>query len=276
MLPHFSRSVRAAVLAAGLLAGGVAHGADGPPDPDTVAVWLAMRAHLFGERPIVRDRGEVVTLRAPPRAQDAAVVPISIAARVPPGDARYVRKLYLLIDANPSPLGAVFSFTPDSGRAEIDTRVRVEDYSWMRAVAELSDGTVYMDQRYVKAAGGCSAPYGTAPDFDAFVPRARLKLEQSATAHEPVLAQLMIQHPNSSGLARDQITHLFIPAYFVRRIEVTYAGRPILHAEVDFTISENPNFRFYFTPQEAGELKATAVDTKERRVESSVRVELAQ
>ena len=189
---------------------------------------------------------------------------------------RYLRKLYLLIDANPSPLGAVFTFTPESGRADIDTRVRVEDYTWMRAVAELSDGSLYMDQRYVKAAGGCSAPYGTAPDFDAFQPRARIKMDASVVTREPVLAQLMIQHPNSSGLAKDQMTQLFIPPYFVRTVEVTYADQPIMTAEVDFTISENPNFRFYFVPKQAGELKATVMDTKDRTFVTSVHVELVK
>jgi sulfur-oxidizing protein SoxY len=263
-------------LAAGLLLCSAVGAADGPPDPDTVEVWLKMRAHLFGERVVVRDSGRVVTLRAPARAQDAATVPISISTHLPQAPERYISRLYLLIDSNPSPLGAMFSFTPQSGRADIDTRVRVEDYGWMRVVAELSDGSLYMDQRYVKAAGGCSAPYGTAPDFEAFTPRARLKVDASVSPREPVLAQLMIQHPNSSGLAKDQITHLFIPPYFVRTVEVTYAGRKVLTAEVDFTISENPNFRFYFQPSEGGELKATVVDTKERRIESSAQVEIAR
>lgn len=257
-----------------LLPADPAAAADGPPDPATVGVWLQMRAHLFGSRPITLDTGQVVTLRAPSRAQDASTVPISISTHLPQSPQRFVRKLYLLIDANPSPLGAVFTLTPDSGRADIETRVRVEDYTWMRAIAELDDGSLYMDQRYVKAAGGCSAPYGTAPDFDAFKPRARIKVDASVAPNEPVLVQLMIQHPNSSGLAKDQLTHLFIPAYFVRTIEVTYAEKPILTAEVDFTISENPNFRFYFVPKEPGELKAVAIDTKERKIVSSVRVEL--
>src|SRR5262245_64426147 len=263
------------VVLLGLVAPLAARAADGPPDPAAVDVWLKMRTMLFGDRPITLDRGEVVTLRAPARAQDAAIVPVSISTRLAQTPERYVRKLYLLIDANPSPLGAVFTFTPQSGRADIDTRVRVEDYTWMRAVAELNDGSLYMDQRYVKAAGGCSAPYGTAPDFDAFQPRVRLKTEASAVSREPVLAQLMIQHPNSSGLAKDQMTQLFIPAYFVRTVEVTYAGQPIMTAEVDFTISENPNFRFYFVPSEAGELKATVADTKDRTFDASVQVELA-
>jgi len=240
-------------------------------------MWPMLRTSLFKERPIIDDAiGEVVSLRAPARAQDAAVVPVSISTRVEQTAGRYVSKVYLLIDQNPSPVAAIFEFTPDSGRADIETRVRVEDYTWMRAVAEMSDGALYMSARYVKAAGGCSAPYGTAPDFDAFQPRMKLKVDASVVPGQPNLAQLMIQHPNSSGMAKDQMTQLYIPAYYVRRIEVTYGGRPILQAQVDFSISENPNFRFYFVPREAGELKAVVVDTKDRRLEGTVQVELGQ
>jgi sulfur-oxidizing protein SoxY len=240
-------------------------------------MWPMLRTSLFKDRAIVDDAaGEVVSLRAPARAQDAAVVPVSISTHVEQTPTRYVSKVYLLIDQNPSPVAAIFSFTPDSGRADIETRVRVEDYTWMRAVAEMNDGKLYMSARYVKAAGGCSAPYGTAPDFDAFQPRLKLKVDASVVPGQPSLAQLMIQHPNSSGLARDQITQLYIPAYYVRKIEVTYAARLILGAEIDFSISENPNFRFYFLPREPGELKAVVFDTKDRRIEGTVHVELGQ
>jgi sulfur-oxidizing protein SoxY len=239
--------------------------------------WPFLRANLFKDRAITEDTGgEIISLIAPARAQDAAVVPISISTRVEQTRDRYVSKVYLLIDQNPSPVAAIFSFTPDSGRADIETRVRVEDYTWMHAVAEMNDGKLYMSARYVKAAGGCSAPYGTAPDFDAFKPRLKLKVDASVVPGQPSLAQLMIQHPNSSGMAKDQMTQLFIPPYYVRSIQVSYAGHPILQAQVDFSISENPNFRFYFMPREAGELKAVVVDTKERIIESTVQVEIGQ
>jgi sulfur-oxidizing protein SoxY len=269
------RLLTALALWSGLSIAGSATAADAPPDPAQVEVWQRLRAELFGERPILQD-SQVLTLRAPARAQDAAVVPVSISTHPQRESTRRVAKLYLFIDANPSPLGALFTFGPLSPRADIETRVRVEDYTWMRAVAELSDGTLYMDLRYVKAAGGCSAPYGTAPDFEAFRPRARLRLPASSEPQSPVLAELMVQHPNSSGLAKDQITHLFIPPYFVRDIRITYAGELVLSAQVDFTISENPNFRFYFLPHEVGELRAHITDTKDRQIESTVQVELAR
>ena len=270
MLLLYRRLSAAAAIA--LFAGQVA-AADPIPDADSVDVWQKARHSLFGTRAITSDTdGKVIQLRAPSRAQDASIVPISISTKLAQTPEHYIQKVYLLIDRNPSPIAAIFSFTPDSGRADIETRVRVEEYTWMRAIAELDDGGLFMSARYVKAAGGCSAPYGTAPDFERFVPKLKLKLDASVVAGEPVLAQLMIQHPNSSGLARDQLTQLSIPAYYVRTIAITYAGMPVMSADIDFSISENPNFRFYFVPHAGGELKAVVVDTKEREIEGEVQV----
>ena len=84
---------------------------------------------------------------------------------------------------------------------------------------------------------------------------------------QPVLAQLTISHPNHSGLAMDQYTRQFTPAHYVRKIDVSRGGKPVFSADVDFSMSENPSFRFHFLPQGGGELRASVVDSQERRFE---------
>ena len=243
------------------------------PEAEDSEVWQKIKRSYFADRLIHADlNGEVVTLRAPNRAQDASTVPIAMSTRLPQSATRFVEKLYLIIDKNPSPIAGIFTFTPDSGGAEIETRVRVEEYSYLRAIAQLNDGSTYMVVRYVKAAGGCSSPTGTAPNFENFKARVRLRTEDNVVMGQSSTAQLMIQHPNTSGLAKDQLTQLYIPAYYVRTITVTYAGKPILSADVDFSISENPNFRFHFVPRETAELRAVITDTKNRVWEGTVEV----
>ena len=197
------------------------------------------------------------------------MVPIALRTRLPANAGYYISKLYLVIDANPSPISAIFTFTPDSGRADIETRVRVDDYSHVRAIAETSDGRLYMTTRFVKASGGCSAaPGADAAAAQASLGRIRMRIDGDLQGREPVLAQLAIQHPNHTGLAMDQATRQFTPAHYVRNIDVTYAGRLVLSADLDFSISENPNFRFYFLPRNgssAADLHATVVDTKDLR-----------
>lgn len=235
--------------------------------------WSGIRANLFGDRPITEDAGKVVKLETPVRAEDAAIVPVSIKTLVEQTPEKYIKKVYLVLDKNPSSVGAVFHFTPESGRADIDTRVRIEEYTNVRAIAEMNDGKLYMATNFVKASGGCSAPAGK--DAEAALARLgkmKLRVDDKIEMNQPNVAQLLISHPNFSGLAMDQVTRNYTPAYFVRKVEVSYAGKPIMTAEVDFTISEDPNFRFYFVPKEKGELTAKVVDTRDLSFKSSIEV----
>jgi sulfur-oxidizing protein SoxY len=249
----------------------LAQPADSRPTPE--ARWAALKPALFGSREITDNARDLLQIDAPARAEDAAVVPISVKALVPQTATRWVRKLHLVIDNNPSPMGAVFSYTPDSGRAEIETRVRVEEYTTVRAVAEFNDGRLVMVSRFLKASGGCSAPAGKdMAEAMARLGRMRLRVEGPVVAGQPALAQLMISHPNVSGLAIDQLTRLAPTPVFVRRVAVTYAGRPVLQADVDFSLSENPSLRFNFLAQREGELVAEVIDTDNRQFNARLSV----
>ena len=239
------------------------------PDPET-AIWKKLKSSLFENRSI---SSGVVELIAPARAEDGAVVPIAIRVKLSQRPERYIRRLYLIVDNNPSPVAAIIELTPESGRADIETRIRIEQYSYVRAVAELSDGELTAQARFVKASGGCSAPAGADPALAARVGRMRLAADSGGAYNEPAAAQLMVSHPNHSGLAMDQITRLYTPAYFVRSVKVSYAGKPVFAAEVDFSISENPYFRFYFVPSGPGDLEAEVIDTKDLKFETVVPVQ---
>ena len=238
--------------------------------------WRKVREAQFAGRAFEADADQVVSLEAPNRAEDAAVVPILIHAAQPQQPQRWIRRIYLVIDKNPSPLGAVFTLTPDSGRADIETRIRIEDYTWVRAIAEMQDGKLYMTMKYVKAAGGCSAPAGK--DLEAAMARLgrmKIRTEGGVQLDQPNLVELMISHPNVSGLTMDQVTRLYAPPRFVRTVQVSYAGKPVMSADIDFTISENPNFRFYFVPHADGDLKAEVVDSSNATFETSFAIRSA-
>lgn len=236
--------------------------ADGAPQPQANPVWLKLRPSLFKTARIGDNGNEFITLTAPDRAEDAAVVPISIKTTFAQSPTRYIKTLYLILDNNPAPVAAVFHLTPETGRADIETRVRIEQYTHVRVVVEMNDGKLAMTTAYLKASGGCSAPAGRdSADAANGLGKMKLAVTGSPRRNEPILAQLMIRHPNASGLMMDQVTRLYQPPHYVRRIDVAYAGKPVMSADVDFSISENPNFRFYFTPQADGMLTAQATDS---------------
>jgi sulfur-oxidizing protein SoxY len=233
--------------------------------------WRAIRKSLFGNRPISEDARGILTLEAPLRAADAAVVPIAIRTQLAQTPGRWIRKLMLVVDKNPSPVGATFSFTPESGRADVETRVRVEEYSHVRAIAELNDGSLVMQVRYIKAAGGCSAPAGA--DLAAAMAnlgKIDLRIDESTPPGQPARVQLTVSHPNISGLAIDQLTRLAPAPHYVRAIEVRWTGQPLMSADVDFSISENPSLRFYFLRQGSGELRADVVDNKDLKFHTTL------
>jgi sulfur-oxidizing protein SoxY len=236
--------------------------------------WAELRGAIFGDR-VIADGAGLLTIEAPARAADAAIVPVRVAfaEKLRPE----LKELYLVIDENPSPLAGRFSFGPSAALAEVATRVRVDDYTYLRAVAETKDGKLYAVAHFIKAAGGCSAPAGKDQELAlARLGRMKMTLRGRPELGKPLEAQLLVSHPNNSGMQMDQLTRHYVPADFVRNIRVSYNGETVLTLESDISISEDPSLSFAFVPSEpVGEITTEVEDSRNRRFEESwpVRVE---
>ena len=240
------------------------------PDPAQSQYWGPIRQIMFADRVINPDTQDVIRVYLNVRADDASTVPVVVKAQIDQTEKEYIKSIYVIVERNPSPIAGVFHFTPGSGRAQVETRLRFEDYSFVRAVAEMNDGRLYMSQRWVKAAGGCSAPNGKKL-AESLLGKMKLRFDDDMiTYHKPNLVQLLIRHPNESPLAADFVAGQ-VPQ-FVRSVKVTFDGKPVMDAEVDFSLSDNPNFRFFFTPEEKGELKIEVEDTHERKFSHSINI----
>jgi sulfur-oxidizing protein SoxY len=257
-----------------LLATPVARGAVGglPSNTghaDLSPEWEMLRSRLFGARSIDARSGRV-QLIAPLRAPYGASVPVKIVSQIAQTPALYVKRLHLLVDKNPSPLAATLELTPEVGQADFETRLRVDEYSHVRVVSELSNGELHMDSRYVKTSGGCSAPPNR--DSPELIGKTIFKLPEPPTMGAPTTADLTVIHPNDTGFELNNVTVMYIPSYFVRTIADSYAGRKVFDADLDVSISENPTWRFNFVPHAPGELRAEVADSKERHYTGSLQV----
>jgi len=247
-------SVRAA-LAAALLAAALASSAladSSAPDP-----WPSLVTDIFQGRQIVMADG-TIALDAPGRAEDAAIVPMTLRF---PEPAR-IKNATLVIDQNPMPMAAAFTVNEKAGVGFITTRVRVNSYTNVHAVAETRDGKLHAEAKFVKAAGGCSAPAVKDQD-EANANLGKMKYREFKSA-EPGRreAQIMIRHPNNSGLQMDQMTHLYIPAHYIDRVEVRQGDELVFSMEGGISLSEDPNFRFNYAPNGARTLSVLAHDNK--------------
>src|SRR5881392_1093220 len=195
---HFSmRLLCMAGLLSIMLGAGVVYAAE-PYDP-----WPGLVQDIFKNR-VIHDGSGVIAIEMPYRAEDAAIVPVTLRSRLSPGDSRRVLTITLVIDQNPAPMAAKFELGPDANVTEISTRVRVNNYTDVHAVAELSDGKLYMTKTYVKASGGCSAPAAKNAD-EAKSRLGQMRYRQFVRSGQGPAsgardAQIMIGHPSNSGL----------------------------------------------------------------------------
>jgi len=232
--------------------------AQAPVDED---MWPGIRKELYAQRPIAEEDGEV-TLEAPVRAEDAAIVPITM--HIPARVAAQAKGLTLVIEKNPAPIAVSFNFGPAAGTGErvISTRVRVDMYSNVRAIVEMNDGTLHMATKFVKAAGGCSAP-ALKDAEEALAQLGKMKVRVNGANQSPSMqeAQVMIRHPNYSGMQMNQLTGLYIPAKYVQSMEVKRDNEVVFTMEGGISLSENPNIRFTYAPGTNNEIEVTAKDT---------------
>jgi sulfur-oxidizing protein SoxY len=225
--------------------------------------WPGLVQDVFNNRPM-NDGGDVLAIEMPYRAEDAAIVPVTLKTKLAPTDSRRVLSITLVIDQNPAPMAAKFGLGADAHVTEISTRVRVNNYTDVHAVAELSDGKLYMVKTFVKASGGCAAPAAKNAD-EAKARLGQMRYRQFATSEQkssgPREAQIMIGHPNNSGLQMDQLTQLYIPAFFVNELKLWQDDSLVLSMEGGISISEDPNIRFTYVSNGASHFRAEAKDT---------------
>ncbi len=228
------------------------------------ARWKDLKEAVFGNRSVTEGTG-IITLDAPVRAQDASTVPISVS--LPSGGPQMsgsVKAIWLMVDGNPSPLVGAFHFGPGADPHSLKTRVRVDQYTLIHAVAETEDGRLFSAARYVKAAGGCSAPSSKDPAVAMSrlgQMRLRLEGEPALTEGNTVTANLMISHPNNNGMQMDQLSHTYIPPRYIQDIKVSYGDEPVMTVEADISMSEDPVITFGLRLHGAGPVHVNVEDS---------------
>lgn len=266
------------VLLLGLATAVAATPAVAEPDARKAAsrqVWEdKLKPEHFGDRKINEGAAnDVIEIKAPFRADDPTNVPVTIHSKLSEASDRYIKQMHVFIDKNPLPLVGRFNLTEKSGKADLAMRIRVDDFSYVRVIAETNDGELYMSENFVRSLGGCSAPPGeAAEESEKHMGEIALKTIGEFKPGEPNLAQVQIRHPNVTGMALDQRTRVRPPAHFVKHMEVEYEGEKVLTADLTFAISLDPTFRFFFIPEGKGEFKITATDTKDQTWEKTIPV----
>ena len=112
---------------------------------------------LFGGRPI-KDGGALISIDMPLIAEDGASVPIAVDVKSPMTPESHVKAIYILAEKNLRPLNVKVTLTPAAGQAYVATNLRLADSGPVRAVAEMSDGSLVVAAREVRVTvAGCAS-----------------------------------------------------------------------------------------------------------------------
>jgi len=97
-----------------------------------------------------------VKLDLPEIAENGNTVPMTVTVESPMSEQSHVTEVLVVADGNPNGGVATFHFSPASGVAEANTRIRLATTQNIIAVAKMNDGSFVMAAKQVKVTiGGC-------------------------------------------------------------------------------------------------------------------------
>jgi sulfur-oxidizing protein SoxY len=97
-----------------------------------------------------------VKLDLPEIAENGNTVPMTISVESPMTEQSHVTDVMVLATENPRSGVATFHFSPASGVAEANTRIRLANSQDIIAIAKMNDGSFFMTSKTVKVTiGGC-------------------------------------------------------------------------------------------------------------------------
>ena len=222
--------------------------------------WPDLRAALYGDQ-FLTDAGGLIAIDAPYRSDMDARTQIGATVAAPEG--RMLESVTVILDENPMPVSAVFTFAQPVPRFFFDVTMRVNGPTPLHVVARTTEGQLLVAESFVKTSGqgACAAPPGTDPtealatlgnmliDVEEFDSAAGLlttgqvapqSVPTSGNFDHAKKMDLDIQHPSLSGMQMDQITLLYIPARFVDTVLVDLDGSDFVEVTGSISLSENP------------------------------------
>ena len=110
------------------------------PAEATPATMAAAIRDVVGGEPV---RTGKVKLDIPPLVENGNTVPMTVSVASPMAPEDHVKSIHVFNEKNPQPNIANFYLSPQAGRAQVSTRIRLADSQKVVAIAKLSDGTFW-------------------------------------------------------------------------------------------------------------------------------------
>ncbi len=171
------------------------------------------------------------------------------------------REVRVYAPRNPRPRVIALYFTPACGEARMSTRVRLDSFQDVVAIAQMSDGKIYEAVRNVNVTyGACEAAVANDQFPPGWAPSIRVAVPEAAAAGEIFTARTIINHPMETGLRRDS-SGLPVPIRIAERFTCRANGTVVFAAKLEPAISANPYIAFSLQLTETARLDFEWIDT---------------
>jgi sulfur-oxidizing protein SoxY len=240
-----------------------------PAMAEMTPAWDDLRPVIYGQADMQSGDG-VILLDVPYRTMSDSRTAFGVALTAPEG--QRIESLAIILDDNPMPLSAELDLSAPQQSLSFRTFLRINGPTPYHVVARMDGGQIYVTEGFLKTSGegACSAPpvtntelaLSTLGDMEIAVGRESASAAGllSALAGGQTDLTIDISHPSLSGMQRDQISLLFIPARYVRTLEIAVDGAPYATLTGSISLSENPQV-ILSIPGAAHSVDVTMTDT---------------
>jgi sulfur-oxidizing protein SoxY len=226
-------------------------------DPLQSPQWTDIRDRYLGADKVVFDPR--VAVSGPKIAEDSMNVPVSVKI----SGLVDVRRVLVVADLNP--IVKVLEFSSKGALPSLHFRMKLQQGSPVRAMAQTGDGVWHVGGIWIDASGGgCTAPSvgRSAAGWTETLGQVQSRVWQNETQSR---VKLNIMHPMDTGLAPG------IPAFYIERLSLQdAAGREWMTLDTFEPVSENPVFSFDFSGPPPAGLTLVGRDNNGNRINARV------
>lgn len=226
-------------------------------DPLLSPQWTDIKDRYLGTAKAVFDPRVVVS--GPKVAEDSMNVPVGIRIT----DLPDVRRVLVIADLNP--IVKVLEFSSNGALPSLHFRMKLQQGSPVRAMAQTADGVWHVGGIWIEASGGgCTAPSvgRSSANWTETLGQVQSRVWQGEAQSR---VKLSIMHPMDTGLAPG------IPAFYIERLSLQDAsGKEWMTIDTFEPVSENPVFSFDFAGSPPAGLTLVGRDNNGNRISAKV------
>lgn len=211
-----------------------------------------------------------ISLDLPGVTQDGSSVNLAVSIDHPMGEDRFIDRIHVFADRNPSPQVLDLHLKPGLGVAEFSTRLRLNESQRVIVLARNNEGDWFGESQEVRVTvSGCLSRGG---DSGANNMQARARGPAPLAARETGEIRTLINHPMETGLREHR--GRTVPQNIIETFAVTNGDGPLLEATFHRSLAANPRLFFGIRPSNSQDLTLTWTEDTGETATAKVRVEV--